>query len=303
MIQEKEEIFNNRSAMMESREGYIDIAEGKVHYVEWGDGEPLHLLHANGFCGGAYEPLVKYFHDRYRVTATDIPGQGDSLTYRKGKVKKWEPLAADMTEYFPRKMDTPVTAIGHSLGAVLTLMVAAEHPDMFRKIVVMDPVIFSPRLIMVFRIMRLFGQGWRIPVAVKARRRRRSFDSREDAYNRFHAGRGMFKTWQPEFIDSYLGCVFTEDGAGYSLKHDAEYEAQIFETIPLNIWSYLKRIETPVLVLRGENSDTFRRDAAEKLKGLRSNIQVEDIPGTGHFLPMERPDLCAQRILDFIEKE
>ncbi|HAQ23705.1 MAG TPA: hypothetical protein DCR10_09150, partial [Acidimicrobiaceae bacterium] len=37
-------------------------------WLDWGgEGQPLVLLHPNGFCAGVYDPLARRLADRYRV--------------------------------------------------------------------------------------------------------------------------------------------------------------------------------------------------------------------------------------------
>jgi pimeloyl-ACP methyl ester carboxylesterase len=87
------------------------------------------------------------------------------------------------------------------------------------------------------------------------------------------------------------------------LKCDPELEAQIFESVPLNVWSHLKRIPCPVLVIRGEASDTFSRPAAEGIKAVRPESELREIPRSGHFVPMEQPQACDRVILKFLQKQ
>ncbi|MGD8334888.1 MAG: alpha/beta hydrolase, partial [Desulfobacterales bacterium] len=82
-----------------------------------------------------------------------------------------------------------------------------------------------------------------------------------------------------------------------------ELEAQIFESIPLNVWRYAKKIHCPVLAIRGELSDVFFDDAAERLKNHIADIELQTMPQSGHFPPMEKPQESANLILDFIERK
>ena len=143
-----------------------------------------------------------------------------------------------------------------------------------------------------------------MPLAKMARRRRRIFKSKQEALRLFAAGRGIFKNWSKEFVQAYLECGLLEkDEKTAVLKCDPELEAQIFESIPLNVWRYAKNIKCPVLAIRGELSDTFFADAAQRLGGIIADYELQTIQHSGHFPTMEKPQESARLILDFIGRK
>jgi pimeloyl-ACP methyl ester carboxylesterase len=87
------------------------------------------------------------------------------------------------------------------------------------------------------------------------------------------------------------------------LTCDPELEAQIFESVPVGVWRYAGKISCPVLAIRGELSDTFYADSAQRLKGRISDFELVTIPNSGHFIPMEKPEECAQVIRDFLDRK
>ena len=148
-------------------------------------------------------------------------------------------------------------------------------------------------------------QGWTHPpgLARSARRRRKTFQGKSEALKRFASGRGIFKSWSKEFVEAYLECGLLEkDSETAVLKCDPELEAQIFESIPLDVWKYAEKISCPVLAIRGEQSDTFKVDAAERLKRKIADCELVTIANAGHFVPMAKPKECARVIADFIKR-
>lgn len=282
-------------------EAFVDTDTGKLHYLDWGGGGgPAHLLHANGFCAGTYSPFIRYLRDDLNVVASDIRGHGGSDAPPVDRIRHWKIFAKDLKVLITRTMTPPVLGIGHSLGAVTTYIAAARYPGLFSGIVLMDPVILPLKTLWLIRLLKLAGLSGRIPLARGARRRRRTFKNRLEAFQRFASGRGLFRTWSEEFIDAYLSCGLLEKDADTAvLTCDPEMEAQIFESVPLDVWRYASRIDCPVLALRGAQSDTFQAAPAEKLKRLIADYRLQTIPRTGHFLPMEAPEACARAIIDF----
>jgi pimeloyl-ACP methyl ester carboxylesterase len=69
------------------------------------------------------------------------------------------------------------------------------------------------------------------------------------------------------------------------------------------VWQYAKKITCPVLAIRGEFSDIFYADAAERLNNIIADFELQTIPQSGHFPPMEKPEQCARLIADFVHRK
>lgn len=280
---------------------FTPVPDGTVHSLDWGgSGVPVHFLHANGFCAGTYTPFLSRLSTSLRVEAGDIRGHGDTRLPVPDPVSGWSLFADDLCQWIRRRYADPIIGLGHSLGGTATVMAAANGPELFSAIVLIDPVILPPTYLWALQILRWIGQQGRMPLAQRARRRKRRFSSMENARQRFSAGRGMFRTWQEAFIDAYLewSLRMHEDGSA-ELKCSPELEAQIYESVPRNVMSFAARIRCPVLTVRGAQSDTFLPGPAARLERLIPDCRSVVIHDAGHFIPMERPEWLAQIILEF----
>ena len=289
----------------EPTEKFLELPDGRVHYLDWGGGgAQAHFLHGNGFCAGTYTPFIRYLVNDLHILASDVRGHGGSDQPRVERVRHWDIFAKDLKNLIEQKMSPPVIGMGHSLGAVTTYMAAAKHSHLFCAIVLIDPVILPRRLLWLLAAVKSLGLGGNIPLVKKARRRRRNFKGKQEALRLFAAGRGIFKNWSKEFVHAYLECGLLEkDEQTAVLKCDPELEAQIFESIPLNVWRYANKIKCPVLAIRGELSEIFFADAAQRLGDIVADYELQTIPGTGHFPPMEKPQESANLILDFVHRK
>jgi pimeloyl-ACP methyl ester carboxylesterase len=282
----------------------VPVEGGVLHGLDWGGhGNPAHLLHANGFCAGTYTPFVRHLLDSFRVLASDIRGHGGSDPIAPARIRHWRVFAEDLRSLVASRMNPPVVGMGHSLGAVTTLIAAAAYPHLFSALVLIEPVLPPRRLLLIMAALRIVGlAGW-MPLAKRARRRKRTFRSRAEAFRRFASGRGLFKTWSPEFIDAYLSCGLLEkDDETAVLRCDPETEARIFESVPSDVWRTVEQVRCPMLAIRGEHSKAFRQEAAERLRRLATHGQYRTIAASGHFIPMERPEACAAAIVEWMEQ-
>lgn len=269
-------------------------------WVEWGgDGPDLTFAHANGFPIATYRPLLERLERGVRVTGWQArplrPGT------RPEEISTWGPLARDLAEEVAEKFSVPVIGVGHSLGAVLTLLAASEHPDLFRGLVLLDPVIFTGVRSRLVRLMKRTGQTHRIPVLAGALRRRDHWPDRETA-RRAWTKLLAYDGWSTASFGAYLDAGLTEepDRGGLTLTYPKAWEARIFETIPDDVWDAVGRLRLPILLLRGEDSDTLSRAAARRFVRLAPQAEHQEVPETGHLFPMQRPKWVAATILEWV---
>jgi pimeloyl-ACP methyl ester carboxylesterase len=295
----------NAPETIEPIENYLDTADGKIHYLDWGGSGPqVHLLHANGFCAGTYSPFVKHLMDDLHIIASDIRGHGDSDHPNLKRVYNWHIFADDLKILIEQTMSPPIIGMGHSLGAVTTYIAAAKYPRLFSAIILIDPSILPRRRLWWFAALKMIGLAGNRQLAQAARRRRKTFQGKSEALNRFASGHGIFKSWSQEFVEAYLECGLLEkDSQTAVLKCDPELEAQIFESVPFDVWRYAKKIRCPVLAIRGEHSEVFTADSAGRLKHIISDYELATIPDSGHFVPMGKPQKCARVISEFIHRK
>ena len=289
---------------IEPVEGYLDTAEGKLHFLDWcGSGLEAHFLHGNGFCAGTYSPFFKYLINDLHVFASDVRGHGSSDQPGVQRIRHWDIFAEDLKLLIEHAMTPPIIGMGHSLGAVTSYIAAAKYPQLFAGIILLDPSILPRRILWSMTVMKFMGLAGIIPLARKARRRKKTFQGKLEALKRFTSGRGIFKTWSKEFVEAYLECgLLVKDPETAMLTCDPEIEAQIFESVPFDVWTYGKKIRCPALVIRGEQSDVLTAGSARRLEKLISDCETHTIPDSGHFVPMEKPQECAGIILDFIRR-
>lgn len=99
---------------------------GRIHCRVVGDGAPLFLMHSNGRSAYEYDALARRLAHRFKVTAWDMPGQGDSDRHSAHmSVRDYAELALDVAS---RGGGKPILG-GSSIGAVVALAAAAYFPD------------------------------------------------------------------------------------------------------------------------------------------------------------------------------
>ena len=116
----------------------INLSGFNVHFVEAGKGPPLLFLHGLGGSWRDWSANLPAFAATYQVIALDFPGFGDS---DKPEVQYSIEWLTDMVERFilERKLDK-VRLVGHSMGGLVALNLAARPNWRIKKLIVMNAV-------------------------------------------------------------------------------------------------------------------------------------------------------------------
>ena len=257
------------------------------------------FAHANGFPVESYKPLLDRLNESFQIAGWEARPlvQGTDPQDISG----WQDLADDIRLGIENRFSGPVIGVGHSLGGVLNLLAAVSSPKLYRALVLLDPVIFSGARSMIWGQMKRWGQAHKMPLMAGALRRRDAWPDRETVRQSW-TGKTAFEGWTDEAFSAYLDAGLEEDSAskGVRLRYPKAWEARIFEVGPHDVWSEISRIRVPVLVLRGEHSDTFTAGAARKFERKAPNGVCRIVEGTGHMLPMQRPEVVAEMIEEWL---
>lgn len=278
--------------------------DGDFNYIDWGGSGPLaHFSHATGFCAGTYSPIAVKLSRGLRVVGMDDRGHGKTTAPADPrKLKNWDVFAGDLERFF-NHMGEPVIAMGHSRGAVSSLLLAVKRPEMIRAIILIDPTILPYSWMWWWYLAKKTGLSGRVPIAARAARRNPFWPDRETILNTYRA-KPPFKSWKGGFLEGYI-----EDGTGPSdngcirLSCTPEWESRCFSVCSHDVWRYIPRIRQPTLLLYGGASDTFLAPAVKRFKAEVPHAVIRRFDRTSHFVPMERPDETVEAVFAFLREK
>jgi pimeloyl-ACP methyl ester carboxylesterase len=270
-----------------------------IPYLDWGGHGPvLHLAHASGFPPGTYNAFVACLTSHFHVLGMECRALW--ATQQPQQFRHWREMGQDLAGLLGEMGLSEVIAAGHSLGAVTSLYCAVAQPHLVRALILIDPVILPPWFFFLRPLLSALSLNRLVPVAAQARRRRMHWPSREVLLRAYRSA-PVFKRWQEPFLRDYVMAGTVDDPAGgVRLVYPREWEARIFETPPLDVWWIMPRLRcVPVLVIRGQHSRTFRRDAMRCMCWLLPQAQFVEMPNADHFVPMCNPAEVASTIVEF----
>lgn len=269
----------------------IDIAT-----TTWGgQGPPVLLVHATGFCAGIWGCIAEGLTAHHRVLAYDQRGHGDSAKPDDPDAYEWERYADDCLAVIEALDLGPISAAGHSSGAATLVLAATRAPELFDRLVLVEPIIFPP-------VPPGTDTSSSNLLAEGARRRRMVFDSRDEMRERF-AAKPPMADWDPRVLDDYVahGSFVRADGK-VELKCPGKIESWMYEGGAHHRgYEALCEVGAETLLLGSDSADSpmpieYWRHLSERLP----HGHFEALEGLGHFAPMQDPDRLCGRIARFI---
>ncbi|MBV2162822.1 MAG: alpha/beta hydrolase [Comamonas sp.] len=258
--------------------------------------QPLIFAHANSFPAGTYDYLFAQLRQRgFDVHA--LPRFGHDPAYPV--TDNWPYLVQQLRDFaqpLVAQWGQPALLVGHSLGGFVSLMAAAQTPELARGVLLLDsPLLGGWRATSVLaakrsRLVDTFSPG------KISRKRRIRWGSAQEALEHFQR-KQSFARWHPQMLQDYIRHGLQQDEQGqYTLWFTREEETAIYNSLPHNLGAWLRRhpLRCPVAFIGGRQSHEMRQVGMEMTERVtRGRIMLLD--GT-HLFPMERPLVTAAAI-------
>lgn len=263
----------------------------RLHYVDWGNREapPLLLVHGVRDHCRNWDWVAERLRKDWHILAPDLRGHGDSEWARGGDYPT-EAYVYDLWRLIHQQKLAPVTIVGHSLGGNVALRYAGLYPENVRKIVAIEGLSHSPKLIAQTRAIP-FEQRMRTWIDQQhgfASRQPRRYPTLEDAIQRMHEENKHLSLEQARRLTQY-GVNQNEDGS-YSWKFDNYL--RVFPAVEMphedvaRLWSL---IDCPTLLVYGRDSWASNPEIDGRARHFRS-AKVVTVDGAGHWVHHDRLD-------------
>jgi pimeloyl-ACP methyl ester carboxylesterase len=240
----------------------IDVVGVQTYYEEYGQGDPVVLLHGGLESGADWSPLGRVLAHRYRVLAPDRRGHG--RTPDVDGPYTYDAVAAETAAFVEHQVGGPASLVGYSDGGNAALLVARDRPELVRRVVTIGSNFNADGLVPQF-IARLQNPDPDSPRIVPIR-------------------------------DTYAAT--SPDGP----EHWSTFYLKVAEmgrTGPAMTLDDLRRIACPVLVVVADDDVVILDHALAMYDALRLG-QLAVVPGTSHLVHHERPELLATLVDAFL---
>ena len=267
--------------------GPADRGQGRLRYVAGGTGAPLVMLHTVRTQAEHFRHLIPLVQKQYTVYALDLPGMGYSQIVPGASYA--EPAMRAAVKDFITRLDLrDVTLLGESMGAVLALTTAADLPERVQRIVAVNPYDYAGGIARSSLLARLIVTGVLAPgvgpmlAGLEPRPIMRAVLS----------GGVVDKTaLRADYLDELLK---VGRRPGYPVVARAVY-ANLPSLVATR--SRYPQVSAPVHLIYGEK-DWSRPSDRQANKQLLPAAEFVQVPGAGHFIVLERPDVAAKVLND-----
>ncbi|QES49287.1 alpha/beta hydrolase [Streptomyces venezuelae] len=244
---------------------------------DWGgSGGPVVLLHGLAGHAGEWDAIARDLSPRYRVVAVDQRGHGASER-RPRDVSRAAYVAEVIAVLEQFGLQQPVL-VGQSLGGHTAMLAAAAHPGLFRALDLVEAGPGGPN-----RNVQAEIAGW-------LDSRPRPFPSQEVAVA-FLGGGPVGEGWAAGLVE--------RDG-GWWLRFDDVMTGSLAENAQRSFWDEWSNVTCPVLAVLGQSGTIPPREIDEMLRRRPETVALS-VPGTGHDVHLERPDVLRHVLHGFLE--
>jgi pimeloyl-ACP methyl ester carboxylesterase len=255
--------------------------------------------HANGFPAGTYRVLLEAWRGAgYAVHALEKFGHDPAWPV----TNNWPKLRDQLIAFIEAQVTPavrPVFLVGHSLGGMLSLIVASRRPDLVRGLVMLDSPAVTGWRAHGIQVFKATGLMKRVSPGKVSRTRRHEWPSREAVASHL-AAKHAFARWDPRVLADYVAAGFEERDGRTVLAFERDVETLIYDTLPHHLGGLLRRHppRCPVAFLAGTQSVEVRQAGLAASRAL-ARERFAWVEGS-HLFPMERPDQTAAEVLRWL---
>lgn len=248
----------------------------KLHYVKGPDnGPPVILLHGLSDRWQTYLSLIPLLYPYYTIYALDLRGHGKSYRTENYKIIDY---VYDIESFLMELFDKPVSLIGHSIGAAISLVIGAKHPKKCRSISLIEPFIFKNKL-----DDKVFCDYFNGCLNIC-----KQFEDINTIYKNIKETGALAKKRAVDLFQLDKKTIITV------------LDKTVFDGF--NLDELLSKIVCPVLVLRGnpELEGFITEEKADYLKEKINDCVIEYLEKSSHVVHVDQPLKTAQYLLNFL---
>jgi pimeloyl-ACP methyl ester carboxylesterase len=281
---------------------HIDLPDVRVHVALAGSGPPLVLLHGWPQNWWTWRHVIPLLAGEHRLICPDLRGHGWSSAPSAGYDK--EQFATDLLGVMDAMGLDRVGLVGHDWGGFASFLACLRAPERFRALVVCN--IVHPWMHAVPRrasdITALPALSYQAVLSVPGLgewilRTKPSLVARGVGFDAVHRD-----AWTRE--DRELFARRLQDPARAHASSLLYRTWLTREMVPNSTGRYRdKRLTVPTRLLFGTRDAVVRRAWLEGYERYADDMEVVDVPDSGHFIAEERPDLVASTIRELLARE
>ncbi|HEV7944194.1 MAG TPA: alpha/beta hydrolase [Solirubrobacteraceae bacterium] len=276
-------------------EAYAEVNGIRLHYVHAGEGPLVVLLH--GFPEFWYSwrhQIPVLAKAGFRVVAPDMRGYNLSERPRDWRRYDADVLAQDIAGLIDHLGEGPAYLVGHDWGAVIAYQTAMRHPELLRKLAILN-VPHTERMLAGFRTLRQLRKSWymfffQIPRLPEHLLEREDFSFAKRSLRADSPG-----AFSDVDLERYAQ-AWAQPGA---LTGMVNYYRAALRRSPRAALAQLVPIQTQTLVIWGMRDRHLGSELAAPLPQWVPNVRMERLPQATHWVQHDEPERVNELLIEF----
>lgn len=259
----------------------------RLSYYAWGPQDAVRTV----FCAHGITRNARDFDflaealaaEGLRVICPDIAGRGRSEWLKRAEWYNYAVYLADIRALMQHLALTHVDWIGTSMGGLIGMMLAAQAPESIHSLIINDIGPFIPGKAL-HRIGSYAGTTMSFP----------GFTEAEQHLKQIMRPFGITQESHWEHLLQY-SFVYEEEGAcrfAYDPNIGKAFRTKrgkVKRLPDMEFWELWEKVQCPVLVLRGAESDVLLPEIADRMRARPNVSGVVEWPGVGHAPSLMEP--------------
>ncbi|MBI3989430.1 MAG: alpha/beta fold hydrolase [candidate division NC10 bacterium] len=253
----------------------------EMQYIIEGKGPALVFIHGLGSSLEAWRPHIPFFVDQWQVIAADTRGHGESS--KPPGPYSIELFARDWHALLDDLGIEKTVLLGLSMGGAISMQLAVLQPERIRALVLVDTWGGPDRPD--FEFARLMEE--RIALAQTKGMRAYAEAAVQSAFSE------GYRKSNPQAIQEFI-----------EARVNLPIEPVIAATracVAFNLLNRLHEIQAPTLVLVGSEDILTPPSLSKAIVERIPHAVYREIPGSGHVLPVEKPEEFRAAVAEFLE--
>jgi len=251
------------------------------HTDPWERRPVLILLHGNGRNSQFWYQWVPYLSRDFRIVRPDMRGLGKSIFADGSAVDlSVESLIEDLLEIISALGVDKVHFCGESMGGILGLLLAAQHPSLIKTLTLVSTPVFIEE-----EMKERYALGYTSRIEAMEKLGIRKWVSETTKITRLPADQnpGLYEWYVDEFS-----------------KGDPDLQVRMSGIVnQANVTDILKDVKVPVLGLFPGEGQITSKSQERLLQNSLSDFSMRKLPTNYHMVQLLFPAVCCEQLMDF----
>ncbi len=267
--------------MIQANDGTPLNYEVDDHTDPWERRPVLFLLHGNGRNAQFWYQWVPYLSRDFRIVRPDMRGLGKSIFADGSAVDlSVESLIDDLLKVIGALGVDKVHFCGESMGGILGLLLAAQHPSLIKTLTLVSTPVFIEE-----EMKERYALGYASRIEAMEKLGIRKWVSETTKITRLPADEnpGLYEWYVNEFS-----------------KGDPDLQVRMSGIVnQANVTDILKDVKVPVLGLYPGEGQITSKSQERLLRNSLSDFSMRKLPTNYHMVQLLFPAVCCEQLRDF----